>query len=305
MEKSKIVDSMELIFDYQKKFGSNFRDYNNPNPEEMARLILCLYEEIGELQALIPWKPHRKNQVDGTFSSKLEGVVDIFKYIIEIALYLGISWEELKRAFYTKSSVCECRYKQEFLLEFDRVAMVDIDGVLTNYPQGFLSSIGYCSPVKSLKMIDLSNEIDMEYSKLREYKHHWRENGGYKKLETKHDFVPRDLKNSGYKVVMSSNRPFNQYRRIWGDTLEWLVEHNIPFDSLYFSEEKVDIFSQIQKSNIHLVVEDDPSQIQKYSNEGMTILVPRCSYNQDLLCEGVYFFSDRPEFLSILESLKS
>lgn len=309
-----MVDSMQSMFDYQKQFGSRFRDYDNPEPEEFGRLILCLYEEISELQSMIPWKPYRSFQKEDTKSNKLEGVVDILKYLIELSLYLGLTWDEIQKMFYTKSSVCEYRYKQEFLTKFDNIALVDIDGVLTNYPQGFLQELDLLLPdcydldrsfcTTRLKMFEISNEIGVTYKDLREAKHHWRESGGYRRLSTRYDWVTSDLKKLGFQVVLLSNRPFHRYKRIWGDTLEWLVKHGIEFDGLMFAEdEKIDIFEIFDIDKIKLVVEDDPSQIIKYCEGGLKVLVPEYPYNTETRVSGVDLFSRRDTFINLVRKI--
>lgn len=286
---------MKKMFELQKKFGKHFRDYPS-DINEKKTLILAIQNEIHELLDTLPWKDHRKWQIEKK-ENQLEELVDIFKYWIELVMAFGFEWDDIEREFYRKSAVVEQRYKQEFINKLENVVIVDIDGVLSDYPFGFTKMM-FGKEVSSLKTNDIIRELGIDYQTYREVKEMWRTNGGYKKLNV--DLVGKSIVNwlrSKFSVVIVSNRPFHKYKSIYADTLEWLVENEIPFDALLFAEsEKVDVLKHISREKIVFAIEDDPAQIEIYKHNNIPVVAPNRLYLKNV---NIPKYQDFNDFLKI------
>ena len=288
-------DKIKAMFLEQKRFGIKFRDYDKFEQHEFNNLILSTLDEVHSLLNTTSFKQHRKSDIETIKSNQLEELVDILKYWMELVLYLKFSWGDIEKEFWRKSAVCEQRYKQEWIEKLENYVIVDIDGVLTNYPFGFTSSITAIEP-KKLKMFDLSSELSIPLKTLKFKKHEWRQNGGYAKLGVNIDGIDvvKFLKNFGYKIVLLSNRPVGKYKRIYADTMEWLDNNDIPYDALLFTDDEKGLKSIVK--NAVFVVEDDPTQIQVYQTMGKIVFVPEKPYNGDIDMPNIYKYCDFVNF---------
>ena len=284
---------MDDLFVIQKKFGKNFRNYPS-NIDEKKTLILAIQNEIHELLDTLPWKDHRKWQQEKR-ENQLEELVDIMKYWMELVMAFGFTWEDVKKEFYRKSAVVEQRYIQEFLKKYEKVIIVDIDGVITDYPNGFTNI--YWGNVNSLKSKDIQKELGITSIEYREIKEEWRKNGGYGELPPNNAGIEivRKLKRKGFQIVFVTNRPVHKYKRIYADTIQWLDNYGIEYDALIFKDdEKIDALKQIDKNNIIAVIEDNPDRVVEYQQLGMDVFVPMYKHNKHL--KNVHFYNNSNEF---------
>lgn len=84
-------------------------------PDTLAKIILHLYSEVGELLREINWKMHEKKTVKIKATSVLEESVDCLKLIFEVLHRFDYTDREIYEAFEKKSILCERRLKDQFL----------------------------------------------------------------------------------------------------------------------------------------------------------------------------------------------
>ena len=92
------------------------------------------------------------------------------------------------------------------------------------------------------------------------------------------------LRKSGWKVVLVTDRFW--YSEIQRDTLNWLREHGIPFDSVNFVR-KVDKANFARKSRIKFFIEDQLSNANHLAGVCERVLLIDRPYNQGYASQSV------------------
>jgi len=140
----------------------------------------------------------------------------------------GFTPEEIETAYYRKSAVVEQRHLQEMvrnLQEESRIAAVDIDGVLADYPRSFVEyvnhELGTQYTVDSVVSYDVYTSLGLSVEIGMYLKDRYRETGQKRfipVLPGAREFLQR-LRAEGYTIVLITARPYEQYSRIYADTL--------------------------------------------------------------------------------------
>ncbi len=107
------MDKLEEIFDLQEKLneriGVSLRDLS---PEKKTEWVLnytrAMQQELSELIDSVPWKWWAKYQKFDEQNARVE-VVDLFHFLISIAQTLGMSAEDVHRAYLAKNKVNHSR----------------------------------------------------------------------------------------------------------------------------------------------------------------------------------------------------
>jgi uncharacterized HAD superfamily protein len=279
---------------------------------------LYLHGEVGEfLRELPSWKVHR-GQKDTTIirSNMLEEWIDIFKYWLCLGQVWGFTPEEFLAEFERKSMVVEQRFKQERLLDLvspdAKVVGVDIDGVLADYPRSFVefvnSKLGTCYRVEDVRGYDVYSQLGLSPEIGQQLKDEYRQTGQKRYIplcEGAKDFL-QWLKSCGYAVVLLTSRPYEQYKRILPDTMEWLRDNDLPYDAILFAQDKMErLLKVFGTKRIEFFVDD----VAKYANDIARLGVP-CylisrPYNLDAtLHPGVCRVASLPEVIVTSEDLR-
>src|SRR5690606_35890670 len=242
------------IWENQAEFNRKLVDFEaiRDNKEEFQKwnnfYTLALHREVSEVLDTVNWKIHRRENKPEIKSNTLEELVDCFKYWMCLCQLHGFTPEDIEEEYYRKSNVVVQRHKQEIMDTIkagkDRVVGVDIDGVLADYPRSFVDFINKeLGTNYTMDMVDSYNiyeclGIPTEVGvKLKDK---YRQTGQKR-------FIPvcegaRELlvwlREQGYKIMLLTARPYQQYKRIFADTIEWLENNNLPYDSIIFDEKK-------------------------------------------------------------------
>lgn len=292
------MEEIKKIWEKQRSFNDNFMNTKEASTSERQahtkEIVLHMISECDELLSNINWKFHRKETIENIDRNKiLEQLVDIFKYSLTLAQTWNVEPEELITEFYRKSEVVEQKYKQEkklSLLTDEKVIGIDIDGVLADYPNGFIKFISEETKTDLSKVVlnkyDLytiiSDKIPGGAETLRKLKHKFRIEGHKKNLEVIPGAIDgmKYLKEKGYTIVLLTARPAKEYPRIFSDTIEWLKKYNIPYDAILFDEDKE---KRIIKEfpNMKFMIEDAAQNANKIAPEGYKVFLLEKSYNND------------------------
>jgi len=84
----------------------------------------------------------------------------------------------------------------------------------------------------------------------------------------------RALYLKGKVVLITARKQQHQ-----GVTLEWLMRHNIPYDSLYFSHDKANLALDL---GVDLFFDDAPHQARSLSSAGIPVVLFDYAYNRGL-----------------------
>lgn len=106
---------LSYIFNAQKNFTSNFVDFSkddiNYKITNAIKYINLIYPEVSELVSCLPYKEHKKIELD--LDNALEECIDVLKYLINTFLVLGFTEKMLVTKFYDKSIKVKNRYELE------------------------------------------------------------------------------------------------------------------------------------------------------------------------------------------------
>lgn len=306
MERSK---ELQHMWSRQASFNKNFVDLDHldfDKKQEMTKeYVLHMLSEANSLLDGVNWKIHHKKELSVKRSDLILEMIDVWKYLLSIALIWGVTPEEFSQAFDEKSALVEQRYLQEFAtLDGRKIVVCDIDGVLGDYPYTFLEFVRSeeydVSPddppnfsSTDVHTLDLYKYLEGEVpsSRLKYYKHVYRQSGRIRQenvVEGAKEFL-KSLRDKGYYIVLLTSRPFDTYKSLYLDTYTWLISHGLEFDALLNDSKKRDKVSKLlETSDVKFVVDDDPKLIANL--EGLDrlqklYLIDR-PYNQKYECSG-------------------
>lgn len=274
------MKELNKIWEDQKNFNLNFF----PSPENFTEqssqtkeYLIHLMSEMDELLRCTEWKHHRKNNPLPNISQVKNELTDIFKYYISLCLIWNVNPTEVIQDYWRKSMVCRQRYSEEFCNDLDGdIALIDIDGVLADYKNGlaYWIILKYphltCNVNKCLNESLWINSTNMNVSDVQwqNIKHHFRVSGGKLGLPICKDakqFLEK-CKSLNLKIILLTSRPIDLYPNIYTDTLEWLHMYKLPFDYLWWSENKKEkIISKNLRSKIRFAVDDELDYANTYS----------------------------------------
>lgn len=293
------MEEIEKIWKDQKQFNRNFVNYEELDKQEKVEqtkeYVLHINSELDELLREMAWKVHRKQDGHIIMSNLKEEWIDIFKYWLSIGLIWGFNPQEFLDEYYRKSSVVEQRFRQEKELDFDsnKIAGIDIDGVLAPYPECFIEyvneKIGTNFKVEDLEQYNLYEAMDIPTDIMLDLKDKFRQSGKLAEIgvfEGAKEFLEK-LKGEGYRIVLLSARPYKKYRRIFADTQEWLKNHLLPYDAILYGEDKCNrLIREFGHENVEFFVEDHIKNANDIAKTTKCYLIDR-PYNQGNINENV------------------
>ena len=239
------------LFEIQKLFTQRFiQEKYGRDPEQLTdeeRLVLIkdyilhLHQELSSILSNTSYKMHRRPMEQLINPNIREEIIDTVKFTMGLWCLLGKDWSEFERMFRDKSEVVEWRYKQDKdteRLAQEAVAVLDIDGVLAQYPGPM---VDYMNGI--LKASFKDKEEIVKAVGLLEYEHlkdSYRTSGAKRSIPLipgAKEFLDY-LREKGLPIVLVSSRPYDKYLNILGDTLAWIKTHGLQFDAVYFDPEK-------------------------------------------------------------------
>lgn len=271
------IDKVKQMFEIQKNFtGKFFKERFNLDIDNMTEeqrifwskeFILSGSKEMYEMLDEINWKKHRFTGQQNNIDNFIEEGVDTMKFLINLFVINGCSSDQFYEKFIDKSAVVDIRYKQETELQFiknstDKFVVFDIDGVLNKYPNNFMV---YAAKnefyYKSLADFRMQNP-----SAYKILKKQFRETGQERKAEAVEiaSILLKEVRSIGYKVILLTARPYKHFTRLFADTTNWLKDHDLVYDFIFFDERKEDLLiDTFRKDQIMFIVDDDIDNVNK------------------------------------------
>lgn len=271
-------ESFRAAWDEQLKFTRRFWESQGGMPDHhdervltpiIKDYVLHLIKEATEVLDATKWRMHRK--ADGAINrgNALEEVIDSQKFVLGIAQVMGYTFDEYLDMFYRKSMVVEQRFTQEQNLAGLRdvpCALVDIDGVLADYPDYYYNWV-YNEYNLSPTAYDSQDLL-----RKKEIKDAYRRSGA----KTNIPLLPgaRDLllllRAEGVKIVLITMRPYAEHYRIYPDTLLWLKKHDLPYDAILWAKDK-GLEAMKNFTDVRVAIDDDPKNIEMYHRAGIRV----------------------------------
>jgi hypothetical protein len=144
----------------------------------------------------------------------------------------------------------------------DKLAVVDIDGCLCDYPNKVF--FDFIEKETSSRFESLEDMKSILHDGYRPLKDKYRLSGLKRTLALKEGAldVLHFLKTLDYKILIFTSRP--KTTQVMDDTYYWLIKKKIPFDFLFFSRPKEITFIH-SKTDI-LLIDDDIRGLMNYKN---------------------------------------
>lgn len=284
------MNQLSKIWKDQKAFNENFigiidKLTLDDKQHHTKQYILETFSEMNELLREINFKMHRPADSEIIESNMMEEWIDIFKYWLSIGLVWGWTPEQFVEEYMRKSRVVEQRYIQEHAsITMLKIILVDIDGVLADYPASFKNFIRSKTDVwlntSSYQIYDEYAKV-LGRDKLEKLKHEYRING-YKRylpvLPYAKKFLDHFYKN-GYSIILLTSRPYKKYKRMFADTIFWLKKNGLKYHSILWDEEK-DYGVIKNYLNAAFMVEDNLNFAINVAKLGVKVYLLDKPYNQ-------------------------
>jgi len=224
--------------------------------------ILALMKESSELLDSVNWKTHEDTNEEVFEDNFLENCVDVMKYLFALMYLNNIDTEHIYQKFMSKSVVVNAKYMQNKLMKTlqedkeRKIAILDIDGVLADYPGDFIDYFNYTLK-SSHSTLD---EVKKDRETYERIKSSYRAYGRKKDMGVKQGAIEftHKLSDLGYTIILLTARPYEKYLRIYQDTLQWLRKNDIKHDAIIWDREKAKyIIKNLKNNNVVFCVEDE------------------------------------------------
>lgn len=283
------------IWDNQLAFNSNFwtlAELEN-DPEEKRKwnsfYSLALLREVTEALDTTHWKMHRANITKVIPSNTLEELTDCMKYMMTLFQIHGFTPEDIQEEYFRKSAVVEQRYLQEMADSCygkNNIVGVDIDGVLADYPRSYIEfmnqELGANFSCENVTNYDIGAHFGIPRNQAIQLKDKYRQTGQKRfipVIEGAREFL-QTLKDAGFTVVLLTARPYDEYKRMYADTVLWLKDNELPFDSLIFNEDKeAYLLKHFGTENVKFFVDDASGNANLISDAGVKCYLINRPYN--------------------------
>lgn len=272
--------SLQDLWDDQTTFNRLLR----PDPrryEERTALTkeftIHMVSEIDELlRACGAWKPHRNLPVAENRAAVNNELADIFKLWMSVCQVWGITPEEALKQVWVKSMVVRQRHAEEWVKTLDKPSVVvDIDNVLADYVLGFVqwaTATGKMADDVGKELLTNRPYIDAERMGVsretwKKIQHEHRVSGAWAHLPVMPD-APRFLqwcRDRGFQIILLTSRRITDYPNIQNETVQWLHDYELPYDFLWWAQEKSRaVMSRMNPDFVRFVVDDDITFIRQF-----------------------------------------
>jgi FMN phosphatase YigB (HAD superfamily) len=238
--------------------------------EWTRQYLLSIHAEASEVLNCMPWKKHRKTSIkDLSRGNLMIELIDVQKYLWGLMQVWGMTPEEFEQVYNDKSFEVEHRWIQEHELEnietLENIVIIDIDGVLNDYPQCFYRWITTAYGASAM------DGLLQDRARYETMKDEYRASGAKRTLPVDNDSraALKILKRKGIPIVLLTDRPYMKSKRISYDTMAWLDASDIPYDYLFWSygQSKTHIVKKVK--SVLFMIDDKPKTCQQFHALGI------------------------------------
>lgn len=297
MDFTKMMQSQSSYND--KKFGTNL---TQKEKRELSKdLALNSYNSINKMIEKMRASNDLPNENDLIYSS-----IDVLRYVMSVLNLWDIHPDDVSSAFLEKDIYLDIEHRLSAKTwEGQPVIIVDMDDVIVDFRETFAQflreeynidvddeSDQYFFVNEILNAGDLNPEKVFDtFVNSRLFKSIPIILGSKDFLQTMHD--------KGYWIQLLTARP-KENLKIFYDTYHWLQIHDIPFDRVDFSPEKLRWCMNSEyydSSAIEYAIDDSPKHALEYAKHGISVKVPLKSYNKSIENENITFYNELNELL--------
>jgi hypothetical protein len=296
------VDAMSFrdLFEDQKAFNQLIFNKKKNEKNELAiidrlkELTFGMIEESVEFIRTYDFKVHRRSSRLQNIAHSHEELIDMLKYWLSLVDATDFPLDKLEEMYYAKSRVVQYRYQEEWMKTIDRPSVVvDIDEVLADYLSGICRwGINYgpqimkLSPPDTLRLVHTletiqrgrqwinSEAVGLPQVEWQKVKHDFRVRGGKRFLPVFPDARPflEWCRAQGWIILLITSRPIDRYPNIFTDKLTWLDTNGLPFDHLWWTNEKTQRLEEahiVLRSQIKFAVDDNLTFVHQFAQKGV------------------------------------
>lgn len=314
----RIGKELLAIWEDQATFNRLFRSPPTTHAErcEQTRdFVLFAESEMHELLRTMSWKKHRKQNVEENAGHVRDECADVFKCTLSLFQINGMSKpEDLIDAYWRKTTVVRQRYTEEWVKSVDTdCAIVDIDNVLCDYITGIcdwlVDNIAMTVDqqrrlrrMRDEQIVVNAQSVGVDQALWQKWKHAFRVSGGKRTLPAFDDaraFL-RSLHRLGLQIVLVTSRPIDRYPNMYTDTLQWLVDNDLPFDFLWWSGDKAErVLEGGLRQHVRFAVDDDVRYVRQYAESRIPVIWLQRTTTETITSPYVYLASSLDEVIAV------
>jgi len=280
--------------------------YNNDSLTELERsrikkeLLLGLYEEVGELAREVDKdRYHMLRNSETIKSNVIEQGVDSFKMLMSIMQLCSVSYDEFVDVFESKTKIVQKKWQGQHLqlVEGTKLIVSDLDGCIVDISEF----------TDYLDEFRLENDQKGTQAALEAVKSKFYVNGGFLSLPPIKGAVEacKRIKELGYTLIIVTARPYWQYRRLYGDTMQWCEKNGIVYDHILFNKDKAEaVWENLHPARPKWFIEDRAKHALELTDIGVPVLLFDNGSNHNVSSKLITHVYDWSDVLSIIENGK-
>lgn len=284
-------DRLDRLFRMQRESDRFWVDLSRLKVDEdylnsqLTKRILEIHEEATELKNKLGLSDHKLAGRSDIYDVTMQ-IVDILKYTIGAANFVGLTPDQVFDAFVEKTDRLHVQWnarREEFKRD-TKIVCVDIDNVLADYNRA-LTNFYFSTGIEPVKGNEGEYSFHKRYGislarKEELYKRFVLE-GGLRDLK-----LVDGAKNAigelslHYTIVFVTARPAWTFSRIYEDTQIWKAAHGWSKFMTIFDKDKADAVQSLHPASVVAFVEDRDKHAVELSHVCNSVLLMDRPYNQ-------------------------
>jgi uncharacterized HAD superfamily protein len=167
-----------------------------------------------------------------------------------------------------------------------KICAIDLDGVLVDYPYAWINYVNQQLNEHFTNLHELKDSLTFnQYKKL---KYAYRTSGIKATLSQINGAseLTKMLRLKGYLIIILTARPLYEIPEVFRDTLLWLRNNNICYDTLFVGKDKhIKILKYFK--DLNFIIEDNAEIANSIAEHGYKVFLLDNEYNQQKLHNNV------------------
>jgi len=143
-----------------------------------------------------------------------------------------------------------------------KLALVDIDGCLVDYPKVFLDWLEKEKEKSFDTLEQCKKELGIEVYEGYKLLYRLSDEKRYLKLIDGAESVLKYLKQKGFCIWLITTRP--KMETVLRNTVYWIISNKLQSNNVIFTENKIEFIEQLKTVNI--LIDDDENILRRYNN---------------------------------------
>lgn len=287
----------DQVISAQRKFDEEVRQENPLMGEDdqlkinwTKQLLLGIVSESNEVLEQISWKVHTQTDNRIEQHNIHREIVDLFKYALSLANLWELDGQTLLQLALDKTEEMTIKRQMAKWRPQRDILLVDMDGTIADWRRSFINwlvdrgvSGMEIDPASSLS---IEEDLGLKYDEYLRLKTAFESGGGYRKLvpiPTGLEYVKNKARTCD--IVVFTARPNKEFRSIWWDSYQWLLEHGITPNLLKIGhEERIEYALWVKSLGLNVTLFDDnPTLALRAANSGIDVMLSPTPYNSNLV----------------------